>query len=302
MAFREDSAFNDTFAGQTTAMTISIIITTYNSPDWLEKVLWGYQAQTTKDFEVVIADDGSGEPTRTLIERMRGEVDFPIQHIWHEDDGFRKCTILNKAITASATDYLLFTDGDCIPRKDFVEVHINKREKGYFLSGGYLKLPMELSQKIGKADIVSGNCFDIKWLLKNGFPNTIKKLKLTGNRTMASILNSITPTKATWNGHNVSGWKSDIIAVNGYDERMKYGALDRELGERMMNNGIKGKQIRYSAICIHLDHSRSYKNKKDLSFNAEIRRLTKVEKRTWTDAGIEPSSRFPELKPVAHLN
>ncbi len=77
---------------------------------------------------------------------------------------------------------------------------------------------------------------------------------------------------------------------------MKYGALDRELGERMMNNGIKGKQIRYSAICIHLDHSRSYKNKKDLSFNAEIRRLTKAEKRTWTDAGITPTTRFPELK------
>jgi len=273
-------------------MTVSIIITTYNSPEWLEKVLWGYEAQTTKDFEVVVADDGSGEPTRRLVERMQNEVSFPLRHTWHEDDGFRKCTILNKAILAAATDYLLFTDGDCIPRNDFVEVHISKREKGYFLSGGYLKLPLELSQKITKEDIETGRCFDTKWLLKNGFPNTIKKLKLTGNRTLASILNSITPTSATWNGHNVSGWKDDILAVNGYDERMKYGALDRELGERMMNNGIKGKQIRYSAVCVHLDHSRSYKNKKDLSFNAEIRRLTKTEKRTWTDAGITPTQRF----------
>ena len=78
-------------------MTISIIITTYNAPDWLEKVLWGYQQQSYRDFEVVIADDGSGPATRDLIDRMRGEVFFPIQHIWHEDIGFRKCTILNQA-------------------------------------------------------------------------------------------------------------------------------------------------------------------------------------------------------------
>src|SRR5690606_21181224 len=87
-------AFNNTFAGQNEAMTISIIITTYNSPDWLEKVLWGYQAQTNHDFEVIIADDGSGEATRQRIEELRPSLKYSVQHIWHEDEGFRKCTIL----------------------------------------------------------------------------------------------------------------------------------------------------------------------------------------------------------------
>ncbi len=93
----------------------------------------------------------------------------------------------------------------------------------------------------------------------------------------------------------MSGWKTDILDVNGYDERMKYGALDRELGERLMNNGIKGKQIRYSAVCIHLDHSRGYKNERDLKFNAEIRRNTKKDKRVWTDAGIQKTERYPAI-------
>lgn len=277
-------------------MTLSIIITTYNAPEWLEKVLWGYQQQSFRDFEVLVADDGSGEPTRQLIEKMRGEVFYPLQHIWHEDIGFRKCTILNKAIQAATTDYLLFTDGDCIPRADFVEVHVQRREKGYFLSGGYLKLPMELSKAITRSDIETGNCFNKKWLRANGLPGTFRNSKLTHHKAWASVLNALTPTSATWNGHNVSGWKEDIVAVNGYDERMRYGALDRELGERMMNNGIRGKQIRYSAVCIHLDHSRGYRNEKDLNYNARIRAITKKEKRTWTDAGITPSNRFPALE------
>lgn len=276
-------------------MTISIIITTYNAPDWLEKVLWGYQQQSFHDFEVVVADDGSGPATRDLIDRMRGEVFFPIQHIWHEDIGFRKCTILNKAIVAAATDYLLFTDGDCIPRRDFVEVHVARREKGFFLSGGYLKMPMELSKAIGKEDIETGRCFERQWLRQQGLPGTFKNSKLTQSSKWAALLNVLTPTAPTWNGHNVSGWKQDILSVNGYDERMRYGALDRELGERLMNKGIRGKQIRYSAICIHLDHSRGYRNNSDLQYNAKIRKITKEEKRTWTDAGITPTQRFPDL-------
>jgi glycosyltransferase involved in cell wall biosynthesis len=38
---------------------ISIIVSTYNAEEWLKKVLWGFEQQIFKDFEVVIADDGS---------------------------------------------------------------------------------------------------------------------------------------------------------------------------------------------------------------------------------------------------
>lgn len=274
-------------------MNASVIITTYNAPEWLEKVLWGYNCQTNRDFEVVIANDGSGEPTQQLIERMKKEVFYPIRNVWHEDIGFRKCTILNKAIQESATEYLVFTDGDCIPRADFMEVHARRRKPGHFLSGGYFKLPMNISEDITREDILQQRCFDLPWLRKKGLPASFKNSKLTVQGGMADFMNAITPTKATWNGHNVSGWKSDIIGVNGYDERMRYGALDRELGERLMNKGIRGVQVRYNAICIHLDHSRGYKNNRDLGFNASIRKTTATEKRTWTDFGITRTHKFP---------
>jgi len=267
-------------------MKLSVIITTYNSPAWLQKVMWGYQTQTFKDFEMVIADDGSTNDTRQLIDNMRTEVFYPVQHIWHPDEGFRKCAILNRAILASQTDYLLFSDGDCVPRNDFTEVHMNKRREGRFLSGGYSKLPMELSKQMTKEDIFNQNCFDIKWLKANGLPSSFKNNKFRTKGWGSAFANFITTSTPTFNGHSSSAWKKDIIAVNGFNEDMRYGALDRELGERLENKGIKGIQIRYSAVCVHLDHPRSYKNKKDLANNKAIWMKSRNEKLTWTEQGI----------------
>ncbi len=218
---------------------ISVIISTYNKPEWLEKVLWGYFAQTYKNFELIIADDGSTQETFDLIENIKPQLAFPVQHIWHEDNGFQKSQILNKAIIAAKTDYILTTDGDCIPRKDFVETHIKLRKKGRFLSGGYSMLPTETSLMISKETILNDSCFNLSWLKKNGLPFRVKNFKLSAKGVRVHLLNRLTPTQPTWNGHNASGWKEDILKVNGFDERMKYGGQDRELGERLENAGIK---------------------------------------------------------------
>ena len=270
-----------------TSPKLSVIISTYNAVDWLEKVLWGYSVQEFNDFEVLIADDGSSDETAQLINRFQEKVSFPIIHVWQEDDGFQKSRILNRAIVASNSPYLVMSDGDCIPRKDFLTVHYQKREKGYFLSGGYFMLPMTISEVITKEAIISGNCFDLNWLKKQGLKSSFKNNKLTAGDLKATLLNSITPTNASWNGHNASGWKEDIVAINGFDERMQYGGQDRELGERLMNRGIKSKQIRYSAICLHLDHPRGYKNQESIQKNQAIRKSTRDEKKAWTPYGIK---------------
>ncbi|MDO6759071.1 glycosyltransferase family 2 protein [Tamlana sp. 2_MG-2023] len=269
---------------------ISIIISTYNSVAWLENVLWSYETQTYQDFEIVIADDGSKQPTFDLIEKMKTEVSFPIIHVWHEDEGFQKSRILNKAILACTTDYILMSDGDCMARKDFVQVHMDFREEGYFLSGGYFMLPMDISKAITKEIIFSQECFKVKWLKAQGLKVSFKNNKLTATGFRSKLLNTLTPTNASWNGHNASGWKKDIIAVNGFDERMQYGGQDRELGERLFYYGIKSKQIRYSAICLHLDHPRGYKNQESIDKNLAIRATTKKEKKAWTDFGIKKNS------------
>ena len=269
---------------------ISIILSTYNQPSWLEKALQGYEFQTFKDFEILIADDGSKDETRLLIENYKKKSKLKITHIWHEDNGFQKTIILNKSIISSKSDYLLFSDGDCIPRSDFVEKHISQKEEKYFLSGGYFKLPMSISEIISLDDIKNQNCFDINWLKKNGLNSSIKNYKLTARGCTEKLLNRLTPTKATWNGHNSSGWKKDILNVNGFDERMQYGGEDRELGERMLNLGIRSKQLRYSAVCVHLDHSRGYVKQEMIEKNNIIRKKVKQTKSVYTLHGIKKNS------------
>ncbi|WP_396178628.1 glycosyltransferase family 2 protein [Flavobacterium sp.] len=267
-------------------MKISVIVSTYNSEKWLEKVIIGMNQQTFTEFELVIADDGSDEKTRNLIERWRPLVRFNMQHIWHEDDGFQKTKILNKAILASKTDYLIFTDGDCIPRKDFVATHLKYRRKNYFLSGGYFKMSLETSEKVTEKDIIAQNCFQSKWLQENGTRWTIKFLKLSTSAFLSRFLNTITPTNPSWNGHNSSGWKADLMAVNGFNNEMKYGGEDRELGERLFHLGVKSKQIRYSAVCVHLEHARGYMSDEVWEKNNQIRATTLKNKVIKTSTGI----------------
>ena len=145
---------------------VSVILSTYNAPAWLEKSVWGYAMQRYRDFELVIADDGSGDETREMIEKLRRETELCIKHVWHPDNGFQKCTILNLAIQRAEGDYLVFSDGDCIPRNDFLNHHFRNARRGNFLSGGYYKLPMNLSRIISIDDICSKRAFRLAWLKK----------------------------------------------------------------------------------------------------------------------------------------
>ena len=265
---------------------VSVVISTYNSPEWLNRTLCGYACQTADPFEVVIADDGSGEETRRIVDAFRSQDRFRIRHVWHEDDGFRKCRILNQAIMASSGDYLIFTDGDCVPRADLVSCHINHAQPACFLSGGYYKLPMDVSHQITPQAIESQQAFSIQWLRQAGLPFSHRLLKLHAPGKLTRFLNAVTTTKPSWNGHNASGWKRDLVAAGGFDERMRYGGEDRELGERLENAGIVGKQIRYSAVCVHLDHARGYVNQADLQRNREIRDQTQKLRRTMTEYGL----------------
>ncbi len=266
----------------------SVILSTYNSAEWLRKSLLSLESQTADNFEVIVADDGSGSETGQLIASIDRSGSLALRHVWHEDRGFRKTEILNKAVLASRSNYLIFSDGDCVFRQDFVETHLRLRRPRAFLSGGYYKLGRQLSQQISGEDIARQRCFDLRWLRRNGHPaNRIKDLKLTQQYWLARALNAITPTHPTWNGHNASTWKEHIVAANGFDTRMKYGGEDREFGVRLKNAGINAVQIRYSAICVHLDHDRGYVTPDMVAENRRIWDTSINEKLTTTPFGLD---------------
>ena len=266
----------------------SVIFTTYNQPEWLGKVLRGFAAQDRQDFEILVADDGSDARTRELVQALQADIPMPVRHLWQPDQGFRKCEALNMAVAAARADYLVFTDGDCIPRADFVSTHLREREPGRFLSGGYHKLPMTTSQAITADDIRSQRCFDVAWLRERGMPRSRRDLKLAAAPVVARLLDLVSPARASWNGHNASAWANDVRAVNGFDQRMCYGGEDREFGERLANAGVHGKRVRHRAIVVHLDHPRGYVTAEGLEFNRALRARTRRGRLCWTEHGLVP--------------
>lgn len=270
-----------------TPIDISVIISTYNSPRWLELVLEGYFSQKYNGlFEIIIADDGSTAETVQLIESVKDRCPVSIRHVWQPDEGFQKCRILNKSIALSRGGLLLFTDGDCIPQPNMVRTHVLRARRGTFLTGGYFKLPEKLSFCITVDDVSQGLTFKPTWLLSRGLKPSHKLIKLMLPRPLDCLANRLTPTKRTWNGHNSSCYREDAISVNGFNETMQYGGEDVEFGSRLGFLGVNGRHLRYSTLPVHLFHRHPYVTADMLDRSSEIRALTAKTRQTFVKLGL----------------
>ncbi|WP_346818173.1 glycosyltransferase family 2 protein, partial [Mesonia mobilis] len=258
-------------------MKISLLITTYNWPEALELVLKSIQKQSLMPFEVLIADDGSDVKTKNVIDNFKRESVLDVKHIWHEDKGFRRTYILNKAIAKSSGDYIIQLDGDCILHSKFIEDHKRLSQKKTYLFGSRVNIKEEFLSKL----------FSDKNTKFSFFSKAISKrtrnlhLRLFSNRYKA-----ISKLSNKLRGCNISYWKKDIIAVNGYNEDMTgWGKEDSEMAVRLINNGILGKRLRYSGIIYHIWHkenSRSSYNK-----NNEIEKFAIDNNLKWCKNGID---------------
>jgi glycosyltransferase involved in cell wall biosynthesis len=271
---------------------VSVVVSTYNAPDRLEKVLWGYGCQSVTGFELIVADDGSGPETEAVIARHSAHPGLRLQHVWHEDNGFRKCAILNRAIEATSGSYLIFTDGDCVPHRDFVAAHLRLAEEGRFLTGTCSRLPMDLSERVAREDVETGRVFEPLWLLRHGYARTgVWRRSVVLCLGLDGLMNRRDPRdKQTFNGNNASCFRQDALAIGGFDERLGYGGEDREFGYRLEHRGLRAKVIRYSAQTIHLDHPRSYKSATMRAANQVIIDETLATRRVRTPAGLDPAS------------
>ena len=256
----------------------SLIITTYNWPEALELVLLSVKNQSVFPTEVIIADDGSKNDTKELIRKY--SADFPVKliHVWQEDNGFRRTSILNKAISRTNSDYIIQLDGDCIIHKNFIKDHLTSVEKNVYLYGSRVSLKKSLMPELFKQKIIK-------------FPYFSKGIKKRNRNINLAFLGSLIYKKSDIfskkiRGCNLSYWRSDFIKVNGYNEDMTgWGREDSELIIRMMNSGILGKRLKYKAIIYHIWHKIS--SKKNLNINHTIQQNAIENKLVWCNNGID---------------
>lgn len=251
------------------AVKIAVIPATYNRPDALAALLEGYLAQDEGDFEIIIADDGSGEATREVVQAYQRKAPFHIDHVWQENRGYRAATIRNKALARTAADYVIYTDGDCIPMPWFISAHRRLAERGRFLAGNRVLLSEHFTSRVlGEAIPVQRWGLD-QWLAARwrGDINRIQPLL----RLPDSPVRSLLPER--WKGCktcNLGVWRTDLLRVNGMDEIYAgWGLEDSDLVIRLLRAGIKHKSARFAAPVLHLwhrerDKSRLAENQKHL--------------------------------------
>lgn len=265
------------FSERITNVKVALVISTYNWPEALKIVLQSLKQQTILPQEVLIADDGSGEETALLIKEFQKTFPVPVQHIWQEDKGFRKSAVLNKAIAAASAEYILQVDGDCILHKNFIEDHLKRAVKKTYLFGSRVNIKPEAVPSVLQ------NEFSGFSIAHPSIRNKTRNLRIPFLQKMYKPDSDFSPKTR---GCNLSYWREDVIAINGYDETMEgWGREDSELVLRMLNNGILGKRLRYGGIVYHIHHKEKSKDK--LAENSRIQQRTIEEKKTWCENGID---------------
>ena len=233
---------------------ISVIVTTYNREDALDAVLRSLARQNERDFEVIVADDGSTAATAAVIDSWNGKVGRRLERVWHEDRGFRAAEIRNRAILASRAAYCIFLDGDCIVRPDFVATHRRLAAAGWFVTGNRILLSAPLTAKVLAEKLTPETWSLVDW--------AGERLRGGVNRVSALLRLPLGPLRRlrqrTWQGArsaNLAVWRSDLNRVDGFDaDYIGWGKEDSDIIVRLLRAGVRRKDGVFATGVLHLWH------------------------------------------------
>lgn len=270
-------------------MKTELIVSTYNSPRALNLCLTSVACQRLRPDSICIADDGSGpETARTIAEFAAVHPELRLRHVWHEDRGFEKGAILNKAMASSEADFLVFIDGDVLIHPDFVARHVELARRGRFCTGSLIRLDAPTTAIVTPGMVRDGTVFDRRWLRRHGAIDRLGTWLKTMPfpKSVMNLLDLLTPVQKALCGANASLFRDDALAVNGYDEQIKYGGGDKDFGVRLANRGIRGRHLRYTAPLVHLDHPRGYADPAKIKRHKQKIRERRRSRQYWVEDGI----------------
>lgn len=228
--------------------SLTLIVATYNWPEALELCLKSILQQTIMPDEVIIADDGSTDATKSIITQYQQQFKVPLIHVWQEDTGFQLSKIRNKAIAKAEMEYIVQIDGDLILEQHFIEDHLSFNRAGAFVSGTRVQMSPPLSKAL-----INENKIDVS-IFSKGVTNFSNGLRIPAlRRFLAERYKSGDITYVR--GCNMAFWKADLLKVNGYNEAIVgWGREDSELAVRLSNSGVKKRILKFGAVTFHIYH------------------------------------------------
>lgn len=260
-------------------MMISVIVATYNWPEALRLSLQSLACQTDLDFEILVADDGSRNETKVMVEAFAKSAPVSVRHLWHEDLGFRKTQILNAAIKAAAGDYLVFLDGDCIVQPDFIARHRGLSQPNHLVTGSRILLGKRLTARL---------CAEGNWDYR-AFLGGALGYRLRGEASKFLPLFFRVPRNRlrdyrsfVWRrikGCNLACWKSDAADIGGFDESMTgWGHEDADFVLRLQDKGVIRRSGAWATEVLHLWHEIADRGKADQNRTFVMERIRKSRK------------------------
>jgi glycosyltransferase involved in cell wall biosynthesis len=241
-------------------LTVAILVSTYNWPEALESILLSILRQSTLPDEILVADDGSGKETVAVINKYKRILNIPIKYVWHEDKGFRKTTILNKAMKQAESDYIIQIDGDIILHPNFIEDHAKHAREKSFVQGCRAILDEQMTRQV-----ISKNRFGFSFLSR-GIRNRLNAIRLP---LFSPLIKADPQVSRNIKACNIAFWRADYIAVNGYDNHFQgWGWEDDEFAARLIHSGVLKRRLKLAAVCYHLNHGHHSRN--DIERNRKL--------------------------------
>ena len=268
---------------------VSVVITTYNRSDALLAVLKGLTQQTDRNFEVVVADDGSHFGEQSVILTSPLAQSLNVNHVWHPDVGFTASRIRNRGVSVSRGEYIIFMDGDCVPEVDFIARHRLLAQHGCFVNGSRVLLSPDLSRRVlnGSENICGRSpwYWMLRWLQGHAS-------KLTGLLRLPDWPMRL-DREFSWKGIrscNMGVWRADFERVDGFDESfVGWGHEDADLVLRLHNSGVARKNGFCSTEVFHLWH-------KEAARLQESQNAKRVSDRSKTNV-IQPDLGYSQKRP-----
>lgn len=253
----------------------SVVVATYERPEYLELCLWSLAVQSARDFEIVVADDGSGDATAAVVTEFSRAALVPVQHAWQPHEGFRKAAAVNEAVGLSRSEHLIFTDGDCIAHPRFVEQHVRLAAAGTFLVGRTPRLGPELSSRVSVAAVRTRRAQRLDWeKVLDGLRGRSRKVEFGLYLGGGAVYRGVRRWKRNlelWGG-NFSCWRKDFEAVNGFNEEfVGWGKEDLDLGVRLLNYGLRPVSVTHAAVNFHLWHGAAEDKKANVAWQTALK-------------------------------
>jgi glycosyltransferase involved in cell wall biosynthesis len=233
---------------------ISVIVSTYNRADALDAVLRALCRQSDRHFEIVVADDGSGAATQKIVGDWVARAAVPVKHVWHEDCSFRLAEIRNLGIRASAGRYIIFLDGDCIARHDFVAAHRRLAEPGWFVTGNRILMSRQLTERVLQQGL-EPELWGLAKHISLRSRGDLNRLAPLFDLPLGALRKKRARRWKGANGSNMAFWRKDLDAVDGFDAAFKgWGREDSDIFIRLIRAGVRRKDGRFATGVLHLWH------------------------------------------------